>query len=67
MKFYKILIFLTISAGIFAGCDDERVDTTPKTEAIPSDVSIDKPDANDSIDENLPPEPAIEDTQSPQK
>lgn len=66
MKFYKILI-LAICVSIFIGCGDEKSDTAPKSEPVPSDVSIAQPDANVSIDENLPPEPAIEDTQNAQK
>lgn len=58
----KISAILTLFfVLIFSGCEDEK----PKAvldlnETAPSDVPIAAPDANISIDENLPPLPVVE-------
>lgn len=61
MRNLKFLaIFISILA-VFMGCEDEKADFIEQNETIPIDVPISQIDANVSIDENLPPEPAIED------
>ncbi|WP_170018828.1 hypothetical protein [Campylobacter sp. RM16190] len=50
-----------ILALFFTGCEDEKKQILlDLNEAPPSDVPIAAPDANVTIDENLPPEPVVE-------
>ena len=57
----KSFIVLAILVTIYTGCEDAEEPTSYDTnETVPSDVPIVAPDANVSIDENLPPEPAAE-------
>lgn len=54
-------ILALISALFFAGCEDEKKQVLLDLNETPSsDVPIAAPDANVTIDENLPPEPVVE-------
>lgn len=54
-------ILALILALFFAGCEDEKKQVLlDLNETPPSDVPIAAPDANVTIDENLPPEPVVE-------
>ena len=58
MKIKFIIFFMLIV--FFIGCEDKIEPTNSDTsEAISADIPISSPDANVSIDENLPPEPVI--------
>lgn len=55
----KFIIFV-ILFGIFLGCQDEQIlENTDTNDTVPLDVPIATPDANISIDENMPPEPVV--------
>lgn len=57
----KFFGFLVVCALFFSGCEDEQKKLVlDLNETAPGDVPIAPPDANISIDENLPPEPAME-------
>lgn len=58
----RIFGILTLFAALFfTGCEDEKKQILlDLNETAPSDVPIAAPDANVTIDENLPPEPAFE-------
>lgn len=57
----RMLGILAISAIFFAGCEEEKPQVVlDLNETPPSDVPIAMPDANVTIDEALPPEPALE-------
>ena len=47
-------------AAILTGCDDEKAPVARANDDVPADVPIAQIDANVTIDESLPPEPAIE-------
>ncbi|MDO5045243.1 hypothetical protein [Campylobacter sp.] len=54
-------ILALILALFLVGCEDEKKQILlDLNEAPPSDVPIATPDANVTIDENLPPEPVVE-------
>lgn len=60
MKIYKILAVFCLVAAILTGCDDEKAPVARVNDDVPADVPIAQIDANVTIDESLPPEPAIE-------
>jgi hypothetical protein len=60
MKIYKNLAVFCLVAAVLTGCDDEKAPVTRANDDVPADVPIAQIDANVTIDESLPPEPAIE-------
>ena len=53
----KIITSFLFIAGLFVGCGDKDEAKNDISEPVPSDVTIAQPDANVTIDEQLPPEP----------
>ena len=60
MKIYKNFAVFCLVAVILTGCDDEKAPVARANDDVPADVPIAQIDANVTIDESLPPEPAIE-------
>ena len=58
----KIITSFLFIAGLFAGCGDKDEAKNDISEPIPSDVTIAQPDANVTIDEQLP-EPVVEENE----
>ena len=63
----KIISSFLFIAGLFAGCGDKDEAKNDVSEPVPSDVTIAQPDANVTIDEQLPPEPVVEENESPKE
>lgn len=65
MKIFKILAVFSAILVLLTGCDDDKPPVVEANESVPFDVPISQIDANVSIDEKLPPEPAIEGEEKP--
>ena len=59
----KIITSFLFIAGLFVGCGDKDEAKNDISEPGPSDVTIAQPDANVTIDEQLPPEPVVEENE----
>ena len=51
----KFITSFLLIAGVFLGCGDKEEAKSDVSEPVPSDVTIAQPDANVTIDEQLPP------------
>ncbi|WP_229203831.1 hypothetical protein [Campylobacter anatolicus] len=56
----KNLAFLLMFLVFLMGCEDKKTQILEQNDSVPADIPISHIDANVSIDETLPPEPAIE-------
>ena len=63
----KIITSFLFIAGLFACCGYKDEAKKDVSEPVPSDVTIAQPDANVTIDEQLPPEPVVEENESPKE
>ncbi|MBE3021674.1 hypothetical protein [Campylobacter sp. 7477a] len=64
MKFMKFLAFCALLVFGLSGCEEKKVEFATQNDTMPTDVPISALDANVTIDETLPPEPAIESNQN---
>jgi len=56
----KFITSFLLIASVFLGCGDKEEAKSDVNEPVPSDVTIAQPDANVTIDEQLPPEPVVD-------
>jgi len=63
----KFITSFLLIAGVFLGCGDKEEAKSDVSEPVPSDVTIAQPDANVTIDEQLPPEPVVEENEPPKE
>lgn len=61
----KFITSFLLIASVFLGCGDKEEAKSDVSEPVPSDVTIAQPDENVTIDEQLPPEPVVEENEPP--
>ena len=61
----KILTSFLLIASVFLGCGEKEEAKSDVSDPVPTDVTVAQPDANVTIDEQLPPEPVVEENESP--
>jgi len=63
----KILTSFLLIASVFLGCGEKEEAKSDVSDPVPTDVTVAQPDANVTIDEQLPPEPVVEENESPKE
>ena len=61
----KILTSFLLIASVFLGCGEKEEAKSVVSDPVPTDVTVAQPDANVTIDEQLPPEPVVEENEPP--
>ncbi|MGP1359812.1 hypothetical protein [Campylobacter sp.] len=63
----KILTSFLLIASVFLGCGEKEEAKSDVSDPVPTDVTVAQPDANVTIDEQLPPEPVVEENEPPKE
>lgn len=61
----KILTSFLLITSVFLGCGEKEEAKSDVSDPVPTDVTVAQPDANVTIDEQLPPEPVVEENEPP--
>ena len=61
----EILTSFLLIASVFLGCGEKEEAKSDVSDPVPTDVTVAQPDANVTIDEQLPPEPVVEENEPP--
>jgi len=63
----KFIASFLLIASVFLGCGDKEEAKSDVSDPVPTDVTVAQPDANVTIDEQLPPEPVVEENEPPKE
>jgi putative lipoprotein len=63
----KFIASFLLIASVFLGCGDKEEAKSDASDPVPTDVTVAQPDANVTIDEQLPPEPVVEENEPPKE